>query len=117
MRRQDWPQSARRRRPALRRNQSPGGRRAIARPGGALGHGVGTGAADVVLVLGDVGQVREIAEGPDDANGPVGRQAAHDRLQLLPGGLVGVAPELDPDAADVFDEVEHRLALDSRDGE
>ena len=27
---------------------------------------VGAGAADVVLVLGDVGEVREIAEGADD---------------------------------------------------
>ena len=64
-----------------------------------------------MLVLGDVGEVREIAEGADDAERLVGRQAAHDRLQLLPGGLVGVAVELDAGAPDVFDELEHRIAL------
>ena len=41
----------------------------------------------------------------------LGRQAAHDRLQLAPRGLVGIAVELHAGAADVLDQVEHRLAL------
>ena len=41
----------------------------------------------------------------------VGRQAAHDRLQFLPGGLVGVAVELDSGAPYAFDELEHRVAF------
>ncbi len=45
-----------------------------ARPRRRLGLGVGARAADVVLVLGDVGEVREIAEGADDAAAP-GRSA------------------------------------------
>ncbi len=85
------------------------GHRAL--PRRRLGHGVGTGAADVVLVFGEVGEMREIAESPDDAQRLIRRQAAHDRLQLLPGGLVGVAMELDSGASDVFDEFEHRIAF------
>ena len=85
------------------------GHRAL--PRRRLGHGVGAGAADVVLVLGEVGEMREIAESADDAQRLVRRQAAHDRLQLLPGGLVGVAMELHAGAPDVFDQLEHRLAF------
>ena len=85
------------------------GHRALARR--RLGHGVGAGAADVVLVLGDVGEMREIAEGADDAERLIGRQAAHDRLQLLPRGLVGVAVELHAGAPDVLDQLEHRVAF------
>ena len=85
------------------------GHRAL--PRRRLGHGVGTGAADVVLVLGEVGEVREIAERPDDTQRLTCRQAAHDRLQLLAGGLVGVAVELDSGAPYVLDQLEHRIAL------
>ncbi len=55
--------------------------------------------------------MREIAKGPDDPDGLIRRQAGHDGLQLLPGGLVGVAVELDGGAADVLDEPKHPLAL------
>ncbi len=85
------------------------GHRALSRR--RLGHGVGTGAADVMLVLGEVGEMREIAESPDDAQRLVGRQATHDRLQFLPGGLVGIAVELHPRAPYAFDELEHGVAF------
>jgi len=74
-------------------------------------HLVGTGPTDVVLVLGEVGQVREVAEGADDADRQIRRQAAHDRLQLAARRLVGVAVELHRRAADMFDQLEHRFAL------
>ena len=79
--------------------------------GQRFGHGIGTGAADVMLVFGEVGEMREIAEGPDDAQRLVRRQAAHDGLQFLSGGLVGLAVELDSGAPDAFDELEHRVTF------
>ena len=85
------------------------GHRAL--PRRRLGHRVGTGAADVVLVLGEVGEMGEIAERPDDTQRLPRRQAAHDGLQFLPGGLVGVAMELHAGAPYVFDQLEHRIAL------
>jgi hypothetical protein len=72
---------------------------------------MGPGAADVVLVLGDVGEVREIAVGADDlVRAPAG-EAVQDRLELAPGGLVLVPVEADGGLADEFDDVEGRLAL------
>ena len=76
-----------------------------------LGLGIGAGTADVMLVLGDVGEMGEVAEGADDGEGAAHRQAAHDLLQLLARALVGVAMELHPGAADVLDQLEHFLAF------
>jgi len=74
-----------------------------------------------MLVLGDVGEMREIAEGADDADGLVVRQAADDGLELLARGLVRVAVEAQRGLADALDEGEgliaflgvHRLAEDT----
>ena len=68
-------------------------------------------AADVVLVLGDVGEMREIAEGPHDRERLVGRQAVEGRLELAPGAGLVVAMEADRGLADVLDEPEGLLAL------
>ena len=76
-----------------------------------LGDGEGPRAADVVLVLGDVGQMREVTEGADDAKGAIHRQAAHGGLQFLPRRLVGVTMEQHPGAADVLDQVEHGVTF------
>jgi hypothetical protein len=50
-------------------------------------------AADVVAVLGQVGQVAEVGEGADHAHRFGGAQALEQVLQRAVGGLVGVAAE------------------------
>ena len=66
---------------------------------------------DVVLILGDVGQMREIAEGAHDAQGLADRHAVEDQLELAPRRLVVVAVEPDRGLPDAFDQVEHVGAL------
>jgi hypothetical protein len=72
---------------------------------------VGAGAADVVLVFGDVRQVREVAEGAHHVDGLVAGQGIEGGLQLAAGGVVLVAAEADRALADRLDQVEHGLAL------
>src|SRR5260370_38841877 len=72
---------------------------------------MGPGAADPVLVLGDVGEVREIAEGADDLARLGARQPVHDLAELAPRGFVLVAAEPYRGLAGLFDDVEDALAL------
>lgn len=67
--------------------------------------------ADVVLVLGDVGKVREIAEGTDDPHRLGGRHAVEDLLELAAGEPVLVAVEPDRGLPDALDQVEQFGAL------
>ncbi|MGY4336180.1 hypothetical protein ACVWW3_001086 [Bradyrhizobium sp. LM2.9] len=62
--------------------------------------------ADVVLVLGDVGEVGEIAEGTDDPHGLRGRHAVEDLLELAAGEPVLVAVKPDRGLPDTLDQVE-----------
>ena len=71
------------------------------------GCGLGPHLADVVLVLGDVGEVGEIAEGAHDPQGLADRHAVEDQFQFAPGRLVVVAMEPDRGLPDAFDQVEH----------
>ena len=80
------------------------------RGGGARDH-MRPVAADVVLVLGDVGEMREIAEGAHDREGLVGAEAVEDRLELAPRGRLVVAVEADRGLADLLDERVGLLAL------
>ena len=73
--------------------------------------GLRAGAADDVLVLGDVGEVREIAEGPDDGDGLVGVEAEQDLLELAPRTLVDLAMETGGDAPDGLDQIVDRVAF------
>ena len=82
-----------------RLTKQAGARRAV-RPGGSAQP------ADVVLVLGDVGKMREIAEGAHDPHGLADRHAVEDQFQLLPCRPVVVAMEPDRGLPDAFDEVE-----------
>ncbi len=50
------------------------------------GEGVRAGATDVVLVLGDIGQVREEAEGADHLDGVSAREAVQRAFELAPRG-------------------------------
>ncbi len=78
---------------------------------GRARHQVRARAPDVVLVLGDVGQVREVAEGAHDLDRLVARQRIEDVLELAPGRNVVVAAKAHRVLADLFDAVEGRIAL------
>ena len=68
-------------------------------------------AADVVLVFGDVGEVREIAVGAHDRERLVGAEAVERRLKLAPRGDLVVAMEADRGPADVLDQLEDLFAF------
>ena len=85
------------------------GERARTRRG--AGRHMGAVAANVMLVFGDVGEMREVAEGPHDRQRLVGRQAVEGRLELAPGAGLVVAMEADGGLADVLDEFKGLLAL------
>src|SRR5271166_4939810 len=68
-------------------------------------------AADVMLILGDIGEMREIAEGRDDRERLVGAETVEGRLQLPPGAGLVVAMEADRGLPDLFDQLEGLLAL------
>jgi hypothetical protein len=70
------------------------------------GADVGARTADVVLVLGDVGQVRKVAEGPHHHVGPLARQLLQHGLHLLARGKVVVAMKAQRKAADLLDALE-----------
>ena len=82
---------------------------------------MGAVAADVMLVFGDVGEMREIAVGANDRERLIGAKAVERRLELTPGGDLIVAMEPDRGPADLLDQLEdlfafllaHRVAEDS----
>src|SRR4029078_7906812 len=74
-------------------------------------HRMGSGAADMVLVLGQVCQMREIAVGPDDLVGAPARKAVQGRVQLTAGNFILVAMEADRGLADALDDLEGRFPL------
>ena len=68
-------------------------------------------AADVMLVLGDVGEMREIAESAHDRQRLVGAEAVEHRLEFAPRAGLVVAVEADRGLADLLDERVGLLAL------
>ena len=68
-------------------------------------------AADVMLILGDVGEMREIAVGAHDGERLLGAEAVERRLELAPRGDLVVAMEADRGPADLLDQLEHLLAF------
>ena len=68
-------------------------------------------AADVVLILGDIGEMREIAEGAHDRERLVGVEAVERRLEFAPRADLVVAMEADRGLADALDEVENLRAF------
>ena len=68
-------------------------------------------AADVVLILGDVGQMREIAVGANDRERLVGAEAVERRLEFAPRANFVVAMEADRGPADLLDQLVHLFAL------
>ena len=68
-------------------------------------------AADVMLVLGDVGEMGEVAERPHDRQGLVGAEGIEHRLELAPRAGLVVAVEADRGLADLLDQRVGLLAL------
>ncbi len=75
------------------------------------GQRVHAAAAVVVLVLGDVGQVREIAERAHHLIGLVARQPREQAVQLGAGGAVVLAAEAHGGLANRLNQVERGLAF------
>jgi hypothetical protein len=76
---------------------------------------VRTAAADVVLVLGDIRQMQEVAEGPDDRNHRIAWQVVEDGFEFGSRRRVGLAVQvlvqLDGDLADALDDCKNIFAL------
>src|SRR6516165_9703181 len=75
------------------------------------GQRVGSCPADVMLVFGDVGELRKVAESADDLDVLSMREAIQRRFELVPRGFVFFAVEADRGPADVLDDREDRLAF------
>ena len=72
---------------------------------------MGAVAADVMLIFGDVGEVREIAVGAHDRQCLVGAEAVERRLELAPRADLVVAVEADRGLANLLDQLEDLFAL------
>src|SRR6516162_3233876 len=75
------------------------------------GQRVGSCPADVMLVFGDVGELRKVAESADDLDVSSMREAIQRRFELVPRGFIFFAVEADRGLADVLDDREHGLAF------
>ena len=87
-----------------------------AAPGGGSGNGMGAGAADMMLVFGNIGQMREIAESADDQGFLVGRQPIEQGFQLAPPFGIIILVKTDRRLADALDQIEHRRPFLIADG-
>ena len=67
--------------------------------------------ADVVAVFGQVGQVAEIGEGPDHADGLVAAEAFEQLFQGFVGLVIGVAPKSHRQLAHLLDQVKGGLSF------
>src|SRR5262245_47253089 len=75
------------------------------------GQRMGSSSADVMLVFGDIGELRKVAESPDDLDVLTIRELVQCRLELVPRGFIFVAVEADRGPANVLNDREDRLAL------
>ena len=66
-------------------------------------------AVDMVLILGNIGEVREEAEGADDLQCVVRWEAIQRRRKLAAGRGILIAAEADRVVPDLLDGVEHSL--------
>src|SRR5271154_5778041 len=76
-----------------------------------VAQGMGTGTADVVLVLRDIGEMREIAEGADDLKRFPRRQIVQSGFQVATRGNILVATEADRILANILNGFENLLAI------
>jgi len=64
-----------------------------------------------MLVFGDVGELRKVAESADDLDALTMREAIQCRLELVPRGFIFVAVEADRGPANALNDREDRLAF------
>ena len=64
-----------------------------------------------MLIFGDVGQMRKVAESADDLDTLIMREAIQCRLELVARGFIFVAVEADRGPANALDDCENRLAF------
>jgi hypothetical protein len=72
---------------------------------------VGSGPADVMLIFGDVGELRKVAESADDLDVLSMREAIQCRFEFVPRGFIFLAVEADRVAANMLNNREDRLAF------
>jgi hypothetical protein len=75
------------------------------------GQRVSSSPADVMLVFGDIGELRKVAESADDLDVLTMREAIQCRLEFVPRGFIFVAVEADRGPANVLNDREDRLAF------
>src|SRR5262249_13550748 len=75
------------------------------------GQRVGSCPAHVMLVFGDVGELRKVAESADDLDVLSMREAVQCRFELVARGFIFFAVEADRGPANVLDDREDRLAF------
>src|SRR6266404_1379299 len=92
----------------LPKGQRPHPRRIFGRPPRS---GLLRTPADVMLVFGDVGELRKVAESADDLDALTMREAIQCRLELVPRGFIFVAVEADRGPANALNDREDRLAF------
>src|SRR5262245_7763992 len=80
-------------------------------PRSRSGQRVGPCSADVMLVFGDVGELRKVAESADDLDVLTMREAIQCCFKLVPGRFIFFAVEADRGSANVLNDREDRLAF------
>src|SRR5262245_54250959 len=80
------------------------------------GQRVGSGPANMMLVFGDVGELRKVAESANDLDVLTMREAIQCRLELVSRGFIVVAVEADRGPANALDDCEDRRTLLAADG-
>jgi len=76
---------------------------------------MGTGASDVVLVFGHVGQEREVAEGPHELYGLLAREGGEHVFEFVTRFFIAIAVVAYGRLTHAFDESKRRRAVANRD--
>jgi hypothetical protein len=75
------------------------------------GQRVGSSSADVMLVFGDIGELRKVTESADDLDALTMREAIQYRRELVPRGFIFVTVETDRGLTNPLNDCEDRLAF------
>src|SRR5437667_1958504 len=75
------------------------------------GQRMGSSPADVMLVFGDIGELRKVAESADDLDALTMREAIQCRLEFVPCGFIFITVKADRGPANVLNDREDRLAF------
>src|SRR5215475_9213323 len=75
------------------------------------GQRVGSRPADVMLIFGDIGELRKVAESADDLDVLAMREAIQYRFEFLPRGFIFIAVKADRGPANLLNDRENGLAF------